>query len=291
MNAGTLTGEVLVPFAGAMLCIAPAVPRPTVPFGVRVPAERARATVIRRERYAYFWRTAAIGVCCTVAALLHRWRRSLPRPARPPDRRVRRARGGQVGRLGVRHGGRPAVDHRFVDRADADRLPLPPEHRSRRPRGLDADHRRHRGCASWAGRHQRRRRPVTQVAEDGRFEIQREVGYVAGIATYVLAGELALGRVLAGELPRPAFPPKLRETAPVAWFRLAAGRCTSPRFTPGVGTGSPAWPTWARPYWLRLRAAWPPPANGYSTKSGLPNGPACVPSRTGSRNATRTFLR
>jgi uncharacterized membrane protein len=55
-----------------MLCIAPAVTRPTVPFSVRVPAERARATVIRRERYAYFWRTAAIGVCCTVAALLLR---------------------------------------------------------------------------------------------------------------------------------------------------------------------------------------------------------------------------
>jgi uncharacterized membrane protein len=70
MNAGALTGEVLVPFAGAMLCIAPVVTRPTVPFGVRVPAERARATVIRHERYAYAWRTAAIGVCCTVAALL-----------------------------------------------------------------------------------------------------------------------------------------------------------------------------------------------------------------------------
>jgi len=59
----------------------------------------------------------------------------------------------------------------------------------------------------------------TAAAEDGRFE----VGYVAGIATYVLAGELALGRVLAGDLPRPGFPPKLRETAPAAWFRLAAG--------------------------------------------------------------------
>ena len=63
----------------------------------------------------------------------------------------------------------------------------------------------------------------TAAAEDGKFEIQREVGYVAGIATYVLAGELALGRVLAGTLPRPGFPPKLRQTAPVAWFRLAAG--------------------------------------------------------------------
>ncbi len=63
----------------------------------------------------------------------------------------------------------------------------------------------------------------TAAAEDGRFEIHREVGYVAGIATYVLAGELALGRVLAGELPRPRFPPKLRQTAPTAWSRLAAG--------------------------------------------------------------------
>jgi hypothetical protein len=35
-------------------------------------------------------------------------------------------------------------------------------------------------------------------------------------ATYVLAGELALGRLLAGELPRPAFPPRLRETAPTS---------------------------------------------------------------------------
>jgi hypothetical protein len=46
---------------------------------------------------------------------------------------------------------------------------------------------------------------------------------VAGIATCVLAGELALGRVLAGDLPRPGFPPKLRQTAPAAWFRLAVG--------------------------------------------------------------------
>src|SRR5215468_8350926 len=63
----------------------------------------------------------------------------------------------------------------------------------------------------------------TAAAQEGRFEIHREVGYVAGIATYVLAGELALGRVLAGDLPRPSFPRRLRETAPVAWSRIAAG--------------------------------------------------------------------
>ncbi len=63
----------------------------------------------------------------------------------------------------------------------------------------------------------------TAAAEEGQFEIHPQIGYVAGIATYVLAGELALGKVLAGELPRPRFPPKLRQTAPTAWSRLAAG--------------------------------------------------------------------
>ena len=63
----------------------------------------------------------------------------------------------------------------------------------------------------------------TAEAEHGRFEIQREVGYVAGIATYVLAGELAVNEVLVGQLPRPSFPARLRETAPALWFRLAAG--------------------------------------------------------------------
>jgi hypothetical protein len=63
----------------------------------------------------------------------------------------------------------------------------------------------------------------TAAAEEGQFEIQREVGYVAGIATYVLAGKFAVGRVLTGELPRPAFPQRLRDTAPAAWFRIAAG--------------------------------------------------------------------
>ena len=63
----------------------------------------------------------------------------------------------------------------------------------------------------------------TSEAEHGRFEIHREVGYVAGIATYVLAGELAVNEVLTGELPRPSFPARLREMAPPLWYRLAAG--------------------------------------------------------------------
>ena len=54
-------------------------------------------------------------------------------------------------------------------------------------------------------------------AEAGRYEVDRVEGYVAGMATYVLAGELALAEVLAGELPRPAFPEPLRESAPPRW--------------------------------------------------------------------------
>lgn len=63
----------------------------------------------------------------------------------------------------------------------------------------------------------------TAEAEQGRFEIQREVGYVAGIPTYLLAGELALCEVLTGSLPRPGFPERLKATAPPLWFQLAAG--------------------------------------------------------------------
>jgi hypothetical protein len=63
----------------------------------------------------------------------------------------------------------------------------------------------------------------TREAEAGRFRIDREVGYVAGIATYILAGELALNRVLFGELPRPAFPEALRASAPPRWNHLASG--------------------------------------------------------------------
>lgn len=63
----------------------------------------------------------------------------------------------------------------------------------------------------------------TAEAERGQFEIQREIGYVAGIATYVLSGELALNEVLEGDLPSPTFPDALRVTAPARWNRLAGG--------------------------------------------------------------------
>jgi uncharacterized membrane protein len=69
VSAGSLAAVSPVLVLGALMCSMPAVTRPTVPFGVRVPCERAGAPVIRRERRAYYWRTAAVGVCCTVAVV------------------------------------------------------------------------------------------------------------------------------------------------------------------------------------------------------------------------------
>jgi hypothetical protein len=54
-------------------------------------------------------------------------------------------------------------------------------------------------------------------AEQGRFHIWNLPNYVAGIPSYVLVGELALCRVLVGELPRPAFPELLAQAAPAIW--------------------------------------------------------------------------
>jgi uncharacterized membrane protein len=70
MSAGSLAAVSPVLVVGAVMCLMPVVTRPTVQFGVRVPRERAGAPVIGRERRAYYWRTAAIGVCCTVVAVL-----------------------------------------------------------------------------------------------------------------------------------------------------------------------------------------------------------------------------
>ena len=69
MSAASLAAVSPVLVVGALTCLVPAVTRPTLQFGVRVPRERAGAPVIGRERRAYYWRTAAIGVCCTLVAV------------------------------------------------------------------------------------------------------------------------------------------------------------------------------------------------------------------------------
>jgi uncharacterized membrane protein len=69
MTPATLSGYVLVPLFGVLMCAVPAVTRPALQFGVRVPPARIGAAVIRRERRAYYWRSAAVAVCCAAAAV------------------------------------------------------------------------------------------------------------------------------------------------------------------------------------------------------------------------------
>ena len=59
-------------------------------------------------------------------------------------------------------------------------------------------------------------------AEQGRFEVLTQNGYIAGAPTYLPVGELAINRPLVGELPQPAFPERLAEAAPRRWLGRAA---------------------------------------------------------------------
>jgi hypothetical protein len=63
-------------------------------------------------------------------------------------------------------------------------------------------------------------RHVADAAEGG-FTVERLPMYVAGIPTYVVAGELARAEVLAGELPRPVFTDALRGSASRFWHGSA----------------------------------------------------------------------
>ncbi len=51
----------------------------------------------------------------------------------------------------------------------------------------------------------------------GRFRIEPLLFHLAGIPTYLVAAELALNRVLRGQLPRPTYPEALRRAAPTVW--------------------------------------------------------------------------
>jgi predicted nucleotidyltransferase len=54
-------------------------------------------------------------------------------------------------------------------------------------------------------------------AREGRFGIERLMFYLAGVPTYIVLAELALNRVLSGDLPRPEYPEALRRTATARW--------------------------------------------------------------------------
>jgi hypothetical protein len=54
-------------------------------------------------------------------------------------------------------------------------------------------------------------------ARAGRFRIERLMFHLAGIPTYIVVAELAMNKVLAGQLEQPGYPQALREAAPLRW--------------------------------------------------------------------------
>jgi predicted nucleotidyltransferase len=58
-------------------------------------------------------------------------------------------------------------------------------------------------------------------ARVGRFRIVPLLFHLAGIPSYLVIAELAINRVLRGELPRPDYPAALRASAPATWWRNA----------------------------------------------------------------------
>ena len=59
-------------------------------------------------------------------------------------------------------------------------------------------------------------------AEQGRFRVEPLLFHLAGIPSYLVVAELAINRVLRGELPRPdGYPAKLRLSAAERWYGTA----------------------------------------------------------------------
>jgi predicted nucleotidyltransferase len=58
-------------------------------------------------------------------------------------------------------------------------------------------------------------------AQAGRFGVEPLMFHLAGIPTYLVVAELAINKVLRGDLPRPAYPQALRATAPERWYGAA----------------------------------------------------------------------
>ncbi len=64
-------------------------------------------------------------------------------------------------------------------------------------------------------------------AEQGRFRVEPLLFHLAGIPSYLVVAELAINKVLRGELPRPAaYPDKLRTSAAERWRATAHATLT-----------------------------------------------------------------
>ena len=85
----------------------------------------------------------------------------------------------------------------------------------------------------------------TRRAENGEFERDALLGYLAGIPTYSLSAELASCQLLHGEIPAAPFPSKLAAAAPPVWrfcrsFSLDYARMHAQRGNLAGATGQAA---------------------------------------------------
>jgi hypothetical protein len=85
----------------------------------------------------------------------------------------------------------------------------------------------------------------TRQAENGEFERDALLGYLAGVPTYLLSAELDSCRPLRGDIPAAPFPPKLATAAPPVWrfcrsFSLDYARMHARRGNVAGATGQAA---------------------------------------------------
>ena len=69
MLTAAVLGAGVVALAGIAMTTAPALSKPTVPFGVRVPPGQTQAPSVTAARRLYMMRSAAVTIACTTAAL------------------------------------------------------------------------------------------------------------------------------------------------------------------------------------------------------------------------------
>jgi predicted nucleotidyltransferase len=131
-------------------------------------------------------------------------------------------------------------------------------------------------------------------AEVGRFEVDRVFGYIAGMPTYVLVGELALCKVLQGSLPRPPFPDALKRSAPPRWrslrdfsLEVAKSRVETPDVTMFLGLCSTAVLAEAHAR-LAERGEWALNEKELADRAGLQDAHRALTSTDGSPEGLRT---
>ncbi|MFF0888112.1 nucleotidyltransferase family protein [Streptomyces sp. NPDC003456] len=121
-------------------------------------------------------------------------------------------------------------------------------------------------------------------AAAGRFRIEPLMFHLAGIPTYLLVAELAINKVLRGDLTRPAaYPRALRESAPPRWHGMAAATLAyaraghAPKGAATQVAGAIALATTQTAHAvLAARGEWVTNEKGLVARAGLEEVDACV---------------